>query len=138
MLRKSVRFSSDIKPVDFVFFWRDTHRRIGSAKVIRIDGNIVTLIHDGCTKNSSLNRVCKTEPPIKSIEVLCADHSSSAISETMRVGNERSTSQEADETKKYPASTDACPKRGPGRPRKENKNAGSFVQEKHPRATRMI
>ena len=68
MPRKQVRFSPEVRPGDYVLFWRDGKRWQGPAKVIKIEGNVVTLVHDERTKTSSLSRVRKPQPPIEDIE----------------------------------------------------------------------
>ena len=93
MIRKQARFSPKIKPGDYVFFWRDGKRWMGPGKVVKIEGNLVTLVHDERTKTSSLNRVRKTQPPIEVINDILdfeqcdetgADLDSRAESETMK------------------------------------------------------
>jgi len=65
MMRSRTPRSSNISPGDFVHFWRDDFRWIGPAKVTKIMGTVVTLVHNERTKTSDLSRIRKTAPSLE-------------------------------------------------------------------------
>ncbi len=67
MQTENTRDTPKVQKGDWVYFWRDLHRWIGPARVVGVQDSVITLVHDELTKNSSLNYVQKTVPPVLDI-----------------------------------------------------------------------
>eukprot|EP00171_Calliarthron_tuberculosum_P004750 IDg4750t1 len=67
MLRTNVRSKDSIQKGDYVYFCRDSERWIDPAKVVKVDKNVVHVIHGNGVKTSSINRARKTEPQIETL-----------------------------------------------------------------------
>lgn len=64
MLNTATRNLPNIKVGDFVLFWRDNARWLVPAEVTEISDSVLTILHNGRTKTSSLNRVLLVMHPL--------------------------------------------------------------------------
>eukprot|EP00171_Calliarthron_tuberculosum_P014136 IDg14136t1 len=95
MMRTNVRTPMNLKRGEYVYFWRDGHRWIGPARVTQVVDGIVTMIHDGRHKTSSINRVQRTATPTNEPESEDEPSMDTTISEETLSGD-KSNSSESD------------------------------------------
>ena len=63
MLRSKARNINHIKLGDYVMYYRDIQKWVGPAKVVKIYGPLLYLIHNEQTVTASFNRSCLTNYP---------------------------------------------------------------------------
>ena len=122
-----------------MYFWRDKKRWQGPAKVVKVEGNIVTLTHDERTKTSSLNRVRKTQPPLELLDEIEAEEVASTIQNRQSTHPEKFMDLSPPQAQSSETTVESTPKPR-GRPKGSKSKAPDFsnpdLEIRHPKVTR--